>query len=496
MASRRFRSLPGMEHAVSVGRNRFDETWHRLRDWTGGQAKSEMLAWRVIAADGYTRIDPAHTHGGPDGGGDAMCERDGEQWVMAAYFPLGQKTPATIKKKLLHDMTGAKARGAAGIAFVTNQEITLADREKWEQLDPDLKVDLFHLLRVTQILDDPKYSRTREEFLDIAAGPPPMLIKASVVGTAHAFTEDTEVLDRLVGIQETEIRKKSDEGHARVRAEREAKQRAEQEKRDREAAEKARTESKYGFFPDRVGIDIPQMSDILGRSGIFDSIANQYKAPAFLPGIPGMGKPPKPPEPLSGEQIEAKVARYRAGLESRWSSCRDYLAGIAWPALRFRIKNEAKSFLTDVEVILTFHGARGIDFKELEEFDLGKIDDPSWEPPIDPLAYSVVGPPVPRLAPPPGYPIQWRHNDDGDLEVTITLPRLRPHPEWRSDDYADDVVLVVDPGVDVDAITVTYTATAHGYGDVFEGEPITVPVESVAMLDVLREVIDATRKAS
>jgi hypothetical protein len=205
---------------VSVGRNRFDETWHRLRDWTGGQAKSEMLAWRVIAADGYTRIDPAHTHGGPDGGKDALCERDREKWVMAAYFPLGQKTPATIKKKLKHDMDGAKAQGAAGIAFVTNQEITLADREKWEQLDPNLTVDLFHLLRVTQILDDPKSGRTREEFLDIVGAPPPMLIRASVIGTAHAFTDDTEVLDRFVWMREEQIRKKSDEGHARVRAER------------------------------------------------------------------------------------------------------------------------------------------------------------------------------------------------------------------------------------------------------------------------------------
>jgi hypothetical protein len=40
-----------------------------------------------------------------------------------------------------------------------------------------------------------------------------------------------------------------------------------------------------------------------------------------------------------------------------------------------------------------------------------------------------------------------------------------------------------------------YTATAHGYGDVFEGEQITAPVEKVAMLDVLLEVIEA-QKAS
>ena len=488
---------------MSVVRNRFDETWHRLRDWTGGQPKSEMLAWQVIAADGYTRIDPAHTHGGPDGGRDAMCEWDGETWVMAAYFPLGQKTPATIKKKLLKDMKGAKAQGATGIAFVTNQEITLADREKWEQLDPELKVDLFHLLRVTQILDDPKYRRTREEFLDIVGGPPPMSIKASVVGTAHAFTDDTEVLDRWVEIRETEIRKKSDEGHARVRAEQEAKERAAEEKRARDArkaAEQARKEAMDAVVPKRpwdVGIEMPRMSDLLGQSGLYESLTKQYSAADILPripGIPGTGEPPKPPEPLSDEQIEAKVARYRSGLERRWPSCRDYLAGIAWPGLRFRIENEVKNFLTDVEVVLTFHGARGVEFEEPEEFELFRVQDPSWEPPRDPLYYTAVAPAL-HLARPADYPIDWRHNDDGQLEVTIALPRLRPLKEWRSDEYGEEIVLVVDPGADVDEITVTYIATAHGYGDVFEGEPITVPVEKVAMLDVLLDVIEA-QKAS
>lgn len=71
---------------------------------------------------------------------------------------------------------------------------------------------------------------------------------------------------------------------------------------------------------------------------------------------------------------------------------------------------------------------------------------------------------MPRLARPSDYPIEWRHDDAGDLEVTVTLPRLRPHPEWRSETHGDDIVLVVDPDVDIDEITVTYTATAHGYG--------------------------------
>ena len=224
----------------------------------------------------------------------------------------------------------------------------------------------------------------------------------------------------------------------------------------REAAEKARKEEMDAVVPKRpwdVGIEMPRMSEILGQSGLFDSIAKQYSPTEYLPripGIPGSGEPPNPPEPLSDEQIEAKVATYRSALESRWPSCRDYLAGIAWPALRCRIKNEAKSFLTDVEVILTFHGARASTSKtsKILKSSSSKIRARSatatrTSPPLPPTCDTSVQ---------PTYPIHWRHNDDGDLEVTITLPRLRPLAEWRGDEYGEDIVLIVDPGANIESI--------------------------------------------
>jgi hypothetical protein len=223
----------------------------------------------------------------------------------------------------------------------------------------------------------------------------------------------------------------------------------------REAAEKARKEAMDAVVPKRpwdVGIEMPRMSEILSQSRLFDSIAKQYGPTEYLPripGIPGSGEPPNP-EPLSDEQIEAKVATYRSALESRWPSCRDYLAGIAWPALRCRIKNEAKSFLTDVEVILTFHGARGIDFEDLEDFEILKFQDPSQERHSDPYFTTIA--PALRHIRPADYPIHWRHNDDGDLEATITLPRLRPLAEWRGDEYGEDIVLIVDPGANIESI--------------------------------------------
>lgn len=75
--------------------------------------------------------------------------------------------------------------------------------------------------------------------------------------------------------------------------------------------------------------------------------------------------------------------------------------------------------------------------------------------------------------------------------MIINLPQLRPYPEWRSDDYDEDVVLMVRPDADDDEIRVTYTATAREYGDVYRGEATSLPVERLEMKDVLRAVARA-----
>ena len=61
----------------------------------------------------------------------------------------------------------------------------------------------------------------------------------------------------------------------------------------------------------------------------------------------------------------------------------EYLASVAWPGLKFRIHN-AEGFLTNVEVVLTFHGARGQDHEDVESFVWEKVEDPSWGEPFDP----------------------------------------------------------------------------------------------------------------
>lgn len=147
---------------------RYDETWHRLLEWTGTQAASERLAYQVLAHAGYSDIDPSHPLGGKDGGKDATAVKDGKRFVMAVYFPRGQQALTEIKKKFRHDVRGAKTNGAEGIAFVTNQEIKLSERRQLDLIAKPLIADIYHREKIVGILDSPPMAQIRLQFLDVS----------------------------------------------------------------------------------------------------------------------------------------------------------------------------------------------------------------------------------------------------------------------------------------------------------------------------------------
>lgn len=173
--------------------NRWDETWHRLREWTNGQAPSERLAAQALIDGGFDGIDPSHPLGGRDGGKDALCSKQGKRWIMAVFFPRGQKDFAEIRTKFEGDLSGAMKNNALGIAFVTNQEIRLAEREELRLLAGAIELDLFHLERVTAILDKPSMAGIRQQFLGIES------VEASSISTLR--DEISKMQHRLEGLQ-------------------------------------------------------------------------------------------------------------------------------------------------------------------------------------------------------------------------------------------------------------------------------------------------------
>jgi hypothetical protein len=165
-------------------RNRYDETWHRLREWTKGQTPSERLAAQLLLHEGFCDLDPSHPLGGRDGGKDATARKNGVSYTMAVYFPRGQKGFTEIKTKFSNDVAGARRESMDGIAFVTNQEMTLGEREQLSSLAPTMQVELFHLERITTILDAHDMVNTRRQFLDIGSDDEPVIHLGGHGGTS------------------------------------------------------------------------------------------------------------------------------------------------------------------------------------------------------------------------------------------------------------------------------------------------------------------------
>jgi len=127
------------------------EIGHRLLEWYQGQAASERLAAVLLAHEGFRDIDPSHPLGGPDGLKDMILTNKGRKWIGAVYFPRGQKSYAETKRKFQHDVKGALQNQAGGLAFVTNQELTLSERNELVD-NQDIDVQLYHLERICNLL--------------------------------------------------------------------------------------------------------------------------------------------------------------------------------------------------------------------------------------------------------------------------------------------------------------------------------------------------------
>jgi hypothetical protein len=58
-----------------------------------------------------------------------------------------------------------------GLAFVTNQELTLGEREELSALPPEIQVEIYHMERIAALLDQPSMAELRQKFLGIDPGP-------------------------------------------------------------------------------------------------------------------------------------------------------------------------------------------------------------------------------------------------------------------------------------------------------------------------------------
>lgn len=143
------------------------ETWHRLLEWDRGQGPAERLAAILLYHDGFQNIDPSHPLGGRDGQKDIVFFEKDSKWIAGVYFPRGQQSFKDIKDKFLDDFKGVAANQASGFAFITNQELRLAERQTLKEVDTSINIVVYHLERIATMLNTPVNYGARLEFLDI-----------------------------------------------------------------------------------------------------------------------------------------------------------------------------------------------------------------------------------------------------------------------------------------------------------------------------------------
>jgi len=407
-----------------------DETQYRLLAWTGDSGAAERLAVQVLLASGFEDPDPSHPYGGPDGGRDAVLARDGNRWVMAVYFPRGKHRFSEIKGKFGSDLDGAKKHQPSGFAFVTNQEITLGERQELAALVDDLEVEIFHMERVAALLDQPEMVGVRQQFLGIDPGSVPLNIQLNVGGVGQRFVDGEDLRELLL------------EAAAES---------------DREDANQLRNMS----------------PDDAQRAAVLARVLHQEV-------------PSQPPTP---EQTEAGIARRKMVAEREWPRIEDYVAGLFFPAMHFTVRNVAASFLYDVKVVITFTGAHGVENLHIDEFEYEKLLDPDYERPqsiYEPMSMLAFVPARPR-----DYPVEWKNKESG-LEVRITLSELPPGEdfEWDSADY-EDVVLVA--ASESESIHVSWVAVARGHGTPFVGPEFDIVVDTVPIADAVAGIVEQVR---
>ena len=145
------------------------DTEIKLKLWRDGQTSAERLAANVLHLDGFSSVDPQCPLGGPDGLKDIICNRNGWNYVGAAYFPGSEKQFEDIKDKFIHDLAGVEKNKVDGIVFVTNQPITPTERTQLIEIasDSSSKAIIYHLERIRLLLDSPSGYGLRLEYLDI-----------------------------------------------------------------------------------------------------------------------------------------------------------------------------------------------------------------------------------------------------------------------------------------------------------------------------------------
>lgn len=144
-----------------------------LKLWRYGQTQAERLCADLLTLQDFSDVDPQAPLGGGDGKKDILCSKNGIRYVGAAYFPTTEKLFSDVQRKFLDDLKGVKTNGCGGFIFLTNQHLTIGEREALLKAAESSTRDcqIFHFERIRTLLDQPAGYGIRLQYLRIPLTP-------------------------------------------------------------------------------------------------------------------------------------------------------------------------------------------------------------------------------------------------------------------------------------------------------------------------------------
>lgn len=128
-----------------------------LSNWEKGSSDAERLCADLLRMDAFEDVDPQHPLGGPDGGKDILCTKDGNTFIAAVHFPRSPISFALTTSKFASDLDGSIKHERNGFIFLTNQELTVGERSTLEKAaaGKGKRCLIYHRERLRVMLDSP-----------------------------------------------------------------------------------------------------------------------------------------------------------------------------------------------------------------------------------------------------------------------------------------------------------------------------------------------------
>ncbi|MBW3510594.1 Fic family protein [Janthinobacterium sp. NKUCC06_STL] len=128
-----------------------------LSHWEKDSGDAERLCADLLRIEAFEDVDPQHPLGGPDGGKDILCSKEGNSFVAAVHFPRDSITFSATTKKFTSDLEESLKHHRNGFIFLTNQQLTVSERSTLEKIAAGKRKRclIYHLERLRVMLDSP-----------------------------------------------------------------------------------------------------------------------------------------------------------------------------------------------------------------------------------------------------------------------------------------------------------------------------------------------------